>query len=41
MHQYNIGPPFERIAIDVVGLFPEKERGDQYFLTAMDNFAEW
>jgi len=28
MHQYNVGTPFERIAIDIAGPFPESDRGN-------------
>jgi hypothetical protein len=41
MHQYNVGPPFERIAIDITGPFPERDRGNRYFLVAMDYFTKW
>src|SRR3978361_2553900 len=41
MKQYNVGLPFERIAIDVAGPFPESERGKKYILIAMDYFSKW
>jgi hypothetical protein len=41
MHQYNIGTPFERVAIDIAGLFPENDRGNRYLLVAMDYFMKW
>jgi hypothetical protein len=41
MHQYNVGPPFERIVIDITGPFPERDRGNRYFLVAMDYFTKW
>jgi hypothetical protein len=28
MHQYNVGAPFERIAIDIAGSFPESKSGE-------------
>jgi hypothetical protein len=28
MHQYNVGAPFERIAIDIAGPFPGSDRGN-------------
>ncbi|KAJ8910252.1 hypothetical protein NQ315_007474, partial [Exocentrus adspersus] len=31
--QYNVGAPFERIAIDVAGPFPQSEAGNRYILT--------
>jgi hypothetical protein len=40
MHQYNVGVPFERIAIDVVGPFPWSDQGNQYLLSAMDCFTD-
>jgi hypothetical protein len=41
MHQYNVGAPFERIAIDIAGPFPESDRGSRYLLVAMDYFTKW
>ena len=41
MQQYNVGAPFERIAIDVAGPFPMSERGNRYLLVAMDYFTKW
>jgi transposase InsO family protein len=41
MHQYNFGAPFERIAIDIAGLFPESDKGNRYLLIAMDYFTKW
>jgi hypothetical protein len=41
MHQYNVGAPFERIAIDIAGPFPESDRGNRYLLIAMDYFTKW
>jgi hypothetical protein len=41
MHQYNVGAPFERIAIDVAGPFPRSDQGNRYLLIAMDYFAKW
>ena len=41
MHQYNVGAPFERIAVDIAGPFPESERGNRYVLVAMDYFTKW
>nr|WP_253310135.1 reverse transcriptase domain-containing protein [Rickettsia endosymbiont of Ceutorhynchus assimilis] len=41
MKQYNVGPPFERIAIDVAGPFPESERGNKYILVIMNYFSKW
>jgi hypothetical protein len=41
MHQYNVGAPFERLAIDVAGPFPRSDQGNWYFLIAMDYFTKW
>ncbi|UYV61126.1 K02A2.6-like, partial [Cordylochernes scorpioides] len=41
MREYNVGAPFERIAIDVAGPFPVTEDGNKYLLVAMDYFTKW
>ena len=41
MQQYNVGAPFERIAIDVAGPFPASDRGNKYLLVVMDYFTKW
>lgn len=41
MRQYNVGSPFERIAIDISGPFPTTDRGNKYILVAMDYFSKW
>jgi len=41
MKQYNVGLPFERLAIDVAGPFPQTNRGNKYILVAMDYFSKW
>ncbi|MGX9244301.1 integrase zinc binding domain-containing protein, partial [Pantoea dispersa] len=41
MRQYNVGSPFERVAIDIAGPFPETEQGNKYILVAMDYFTKW
>jgi hypothetical protein len=41
MHQYNVGAPFERLAIDVAGPCPLSDHGNQYILIAMDYFTKW
>jgi hypothetical protein len=33
--------PFERIAIDIAGPFPESESENRYLLIAMDYFTKW
>lgn len=40
MKKYNVGSPFERIAIDVAGPFPETDRRNKYILVAMDYFSK-
>jgi hypothetical protein len=40
MQQY-IGAPFERIAMDITGPFPQSDRGNRYFLIAMDYIIKW
>ena len=39
--QYNVGAPFERIAIDVLGPLPVSENGNKYLLIAQDYFTKW
>lgn len=41
LKKYNVGLPFERIAIDVAGPFPETHKGNKYILVAMDYFSKW
>jgi hypothetical protein len=41
MHQYNVGAPFKRIAVDIAGPFPESDRGNRFLLIAMDYFTKW
>jgi len=40
MHQYNVGAPFEKIAMDIAGPFPESNKGNRYLLIAMDYFTK-
>ncbi|KAJ8942792.1 hypothetical protein NQ318_013007 [Aromia moschata] len=40
MRQYNVGSPFERIAIDVAGPFPETDNGNKYIVVVMDYFSK-
>ena len=44
LKQYNVGAPFERIAIDIAGQFPVTKDGmdgNKYILVAMDYFSKW
>jgi hypothetical protein len=41
MQQYNVGVPFERIAIDVTGPFPWNDQGNRYLLITVDYFTKW
>lgn len=38
---YNVGAPWERIALDVAGPFPTSDRGNKYILVVMDYFTKW
>ncbi|CAK1599594.1 unnamed protein product [Parnassius mnemosyne] len=38
---YNVGSPWERIALDVAGPFPESESGNKYFMVVVDYFTKW
>ncbi|UYV64930.1 K02A2.6-like [Cordylochernes scorpioides] len=38
---YNVGAPFERIAIDIMGPLPRSDMGNRYILVAMDYFTKW
>lgn len=33
---YNVGAPWERIALDVTGPFPESDSGNKYFMVVID-----
>ena len=41
LQQYNSGAPFERIAMDVAGLFPVSNTGNRYVLVVIDYFSKW
>ncbi|KAJ8952749.1 hypothetical protein NQ318_008063 [Aromia moschata] len=41
MRQYNMSSPFERIAIDVAGPFPETDDGNKYIVVVMNYFSKW
>lgn len=41
MQIYNVGAPFERIALDVVGPLPKSNSGNKYMLVVADYFTKW
>jgi hypothetical protein len=41
MHQYNVGAPFERIAIGAARPFPWSYQRNRYLLIAMDYYTKW
>jgi hypothetical protein len=41
MHKYNIGAPFEGIAIELAGPFQRSKQGNRHLLIAMDYFTKW
>lgn len=41
MRQYNVGSPFEKIALDISGPYPESNKGKKYILVVMDYFTKW
>lgn len=41
LQQLAVGAPMERVAVDVMGPFPRKDRGNRYVLVAMDYFTKW
>lgn len=38
---YNVGAPWERIAVDVAGPFPESDEGNKYIIVVQDYFTKW
>ena len=38
---YNVGAPFERVALDIIGLLPRSSNGIKYALVVVDYFSEW
>ncbi|KAK2577752.1 hypothetical protein KPH14_011855, partial [Odynerus spinipes] len=38
---YNVGAPFERIALDIVGPLPKSSSGNRYGLVVVDYFSKW
>ena len=41
MRQYNIGLPFERIAINIAEPFPVTDNGNRYIMVIGDYFTKW
>ena len=41
LHQYVLGVPFERIAMDIVGPLPQTDRGNVYILVICDYFTKY
>lgn len=41
MRIYNVGVPWERVALDVAGPFPVTKAGNRYILVVMDYFTKW
>ena len=41
MKSYNVGAPFERIAVDITGPLSKSDRGNKYILVISDYFTKW
>ncbi|GBM62391.1 Transposon Ty3-I Gag-Pol polyprotein [Araneus ventricosus] len=41
LQRYNVGAPFERMALDILGPFPVTTKGNRYVLVLMDYFTKW
>ena len=41
LQRYNVGAPFERIALDILGPLPRTTDGNKYILVVMDYFTKW
>ena len=41
MRQYIVGPPFERISIDIAGPFPVTDDGNRYTMVICDYITKW
>ena len=41
MKLYNVGAPWERVALDIAGPFPVTKAGNRYVLVVMDYFTKW
>ena len=40
MQKYNVGAPFERVALDMLGPFPKSDKGNKYLLVVGDYFSK-
>jgi len=38
---YQVGSPLERVAVDIVGLFPVTTQGNRFICVVMDYFTKW
>ena len=41
MEIYNVGAPFERIQVDILGPLPTSSSGNKYLLVVVDCFSKW
>ena len=41
LQQHQVGMPMERVALDIMGPFPESERGNRYIMVVGDYFTRW
>ncbi|GBN73474.1 hypothetical protein AVEN_137965-1 [Araneus ventricosus] len=41
LQRYNVGAPFERMVLDILGPFPVTTKGNRYVLVLMDYFTKW
>ncbi|GBN14381.1 Transposon Ty3-I Gag-Pol polyprotein [Araneus ventricosus] len=41
LQRYNVGAPFERMALDILVPFPVTTKGNRYVLVLMDYFTKW
>ncbi|GBL74067.1 hypothetical protein AVEN_230973-1 [Araneus ventricosus] len=41
LQRYNVGAPFERMALDILRHFPVTTKGYRYVLVLMDYFSKW
>ncbi|GBM75402.1 Transposon Ty3-I Gag-Pol polyprotein, partial [Araneus ventricosus] len=41
LQRYNVGAPFERMALDILGPFPVTTKGNRYVLVLMGYFTKW